>query len=62
MESRWENFGKKISTAMDIFMAENRYSDVNNYRELFDNALLAVNAFGVIMLFRNHCLQDGEIS
>lgn len=39
MKSRWENFSKKISTAMDIFMAENRYSDVNEYRDLFNNAL-----------------------
>jgi Protein of unknown function DUF262 len=39
MKDRWEKFGKKISTAMDLFMAENRNSDVNKYRIQFNSAI-----------------------
>jgi len=39
MQESWENFRKKISTAMDIFMAEHRYSEVDGFREQFNLAL-----------------------
>lgn len=36
IHSRWENFGKKISVAMDDFMAENQFHEVNKLRDLFN--------------------------
>lgn len=39
IHQRWERFGKKISVAMDEFMAENRHGDVNHFRELFTRAI-----------------------
>lgn len=39
MFQRWEKFGKKISTAMDDFMAENRNADIAQYRSLFNKAI-----------------------
>lgn len=39
IHSRWENFGKKISVAMDDFMAENQGKDVNELRELFQYSI-----------------------
>lgn len=35
IHSRWENFGKKISVAMDDFMADNQFEEVNDLRNLF---------------------------
>lgn len=35
IHSRWENFGKKISVAMDDFMAENQSREVGDLRDLF---------------------------
>lgn len=39
IHSRWENFGKKISVAMDDFMAENQGKEVNELRELFQYSI-----------------------
>ncbi|MBY6065003.1 DUF262 domain-containing protein [Pseudidiomarina sediminum] len=39
IHSRWENFGKKISVAMDDFMAENQDKEVNELRELFQYSI-----------------------
>jgi hypothetical protein len=36
VRSRWENFGKKISVAMDDFMAENQYNEVDDLRDIFN--------------------------
>ncbi|KKI99431.1 DUF262 domain-containing protein [Prochlorothrix hollandica] len=34
IRSRWENFGKKISVAMDNFMSENQFIEFNKVQEL----------------------------
>ena len=39
VHSRWQNFGKKISKAMDEFMAENQFSDVAPLRNLFNRSI-----------------------
>ncbi|WP_299178933.1 DUF262 domain-containing protein [uncultured Neptuniibacter sp.] len=39
IHSRWENFGKKISVAMDDFMAEYQDKKVNELRELFQYSI-----------------------
>lgn len=36
IHSRWEHFGKKISVAMDDFMAENQFHKVHHLRDLFN--------------------------
>ena len=47
MQERWENFSKKISIGMDLFMAEHRYTAVEHYRDLFDSAMLGcMNIWG----------------
>lgn len=35
IHDRWENFGKKISIAMDDFMAENQFENVDKLRDVF---------------------------
>jgi len=39
IHSRWENFGKKISVAMDDFMSENQDKEVSELRELFQYSI-----------------------
>ncbi|WP_375170301.1 DUF262 domain-containing protein [Marinobacter sp.] len=35
IHSRWKNFGKKISVAMDDFMAQNQFGEVHELRNIF---------------------------
>ncbi len=39
IHQRWEKLGKKISIAMDEFMAENRHGDVDYFERLFTRAI-----------------------
>lgn len=39
INERWENFGRKISIAMDIFMSEHRNGAVGDLRVLFNRAI-----------------------
>lgn len=40
MSERWENFTKKISVGMDIFMSKHRNDNVTNFRETFTKAIV----------------------
>lgn len=39
IHSKWENFGKKISVAMDDFMAEHQFAEVSKLRNLFNYSI-----------------------
>lgn len=39
VHSRWENFGKKISVAMDDFMAANQHREIHDLRKLFQSSI-----------------------
>ncbi|MBQ4860112.1 DUF262 domain-containing protein [Pseudoalteromonas sp. MMG013] len=57
IRSRWENFGKKISVAMDDFMAENRDSSPGELREVFNRSII-----GCERLWGNHAFEKPQNS
>lgn len=52
IKERWNNFGRKISVGMDIFMSQNRYQPIDGLRLEFNRAIQ-----GCISLWGNNAFQ-----